>query len=233
MKVGEHKSFTTDRVILVPGPRKEISGIRKMFAMAAAGQGVTEIARELNDQGFTNAGIPWANHSVLNAVTNPKYTGCNVWGRSSQKFRATTRTRIAPEHWIQSPGAFPALIDEKTFDLAQANLRRIEDWRWSNDQILRRVKKLLRAKGTLSEKLFMNSRNMPHVCTLRKRFGGLERLYALVGYEPMDGVLRRSRIANSAKFRHELVQELKTLFPEHVEITHLSKKAPRHVVRRQ
>lgn len=94
MKLGEHKSFTTDRVILVPGPRKEIAGIRQMFASAAAGKGCTQIARQLNEQGFTNVGRPWTNQTVLNAVTSPKYTGCNVWARSSQKIRATTRTRI-------------------------------------------------------------------------------------------------------------------------------------------
>ena len=61
MKHGEHKSYTTDRVILVPGPPKEVAGIREMFAMAVAGKGCTQIARELNDQGFKNAGRPWAN----------------------------------------------------------------------------------------------------------------------------------------------------------------------------
>jgi hypothetical protein len=52
----------------------------------------------------------------------------------------------------------------------------------------------------------------------------MQSLYTLVGYQPQEGVLRRTRLANSARFRQELVQKLKALCPEHVEITHLPKK---------
>lgn len=224
MKHGEHKSFTTDRVILVPGPRKEVEGIRQMFELAAAGEGCTKIASELNERGFTNVGRPWTNQTVWNAVTSPKYMGCNVWGRSSQKFRATTKTRIEREKWIVKQGAFEPLVTQATFDLAQVNMRRIADCRWSDEQILRVVKKLLKKKEKLSEALFTKARNMPCTSTLRKRFGSLEHLYTLVGYKPQDNVLRRTRLQNSARFRRELLQQLKVLFPEHVEITHLPKK---------
>lgn len=192
--------------------------------MAAAGKGCTQIARELNDEGFTNAGKPWTNQTVLNTVSNPKYTGCNVWGRFSQKFRATTRTPIAQESWVTKQGAFEPLIDQRTFDLAQAKLRRIADCRWSNEQMLRRVRRLLKSKGKLSESLFERARNMPSLTTLRKRFGGLQRLYTLVGYEPEGDAVRRKRLENSARFRRELFEQIKALFPEHVEVTHLPRK---------
>ena len=117
-----------------------------MFKMAVAGNGCTQIARELNHRGFTNSGKPWEKRAVLDAVTNPKYTGCNVWSRSSQKFRATTRIRVAAENWVRRQGAFEALIDQTTFDLAQANLRRSADHRWTDEQMLRRVRRLLKAK---------------------------------------------------------------------------------------
>jgi DNA invertase Pin-like site-specific DNA recombinase len=224
MKVGEHKSFTTDRVILVPGPRKEVEGIRQMFKMAVAGNGCTQIARELNYRGFTNSGKPWEKRAVLDAVTNPKYTGCNVWSRSSQKFRATTRIRVAPENWVIKQGAFEPLIDQKTFDLAQANLRRVADCRWTDEQMLRRVRRLLKAKGELNERLFLKARNMPSTMTLRKRFGGYQRLYTLVGYKPKGDAVRRIRLENSARLRRELFAKIKDLFPQHVEITHLPKK---------
>jgi DNA invertase Pin-like site-specific DNA recombinase len=75
MNFGEHKSFTTDRVSLVPGPSKEREGIRQMFAMAIEGTGATDIARELNRRGFNRNGEPWSNNTVYNTITNPKYTG--------------------------------------------------------------------------------------------------------------------------------------------------------------
>ena len=225
MKVGEHKSYTTDRVILVPGPRQEIEGVRQLFAMAGAGKGCTVIARDLNNHGFNNAGRPWTNQTVLSTVINPKYTGCNVWGRFSQKFRASTRTRVAPCNWVTKLGAFEPLVDQKTFDLAQTNLPRAADRRWSDEKILRRVRRLLRNKGSLSESLLKKARNAPCLSTLRKRFGGLQGLYALIDYEPDGNPVRRRRLENSARFRRVLVEKIKALFPEHIEITHLPRKS--------
>src|SRR5262249_55029068 len=89
MKTGEHKSLTTDRTVLVPGPRKEVLGIQKLFAMAAQGLGCATIARQLNSEGFLPRGRPWTIQTVFNAVTNPKYAGCNVWNRTTQKLRST------------------------------------------------------------------------------------------------------------------------------------------------
>ena len=65
---------------------------------------------------------------------------------------------------------------------------------------------------------------MPSLTTLRKRFGGLQRLYTLVGYEPEGDAVRRNRLENSARFRRELFEQIKALFPEHVEVTHLPRK---------
>src|SRR5205823_955774 len=43
MSHGEHKSLTTDRVILVPGSHHDAEGIRTMFALAIQRKGCTEI----------------------------------------------------------------------------------------------------------------------------------------------------------------------------------------------
>ena len=90
--------------------------------------------------------------------------------------------------------------------------------------MLRRVRRLLKSKGKLSESLFEKARNMPSLTTLRKRFGGLQRLYTLVGYEPEGDAVRRNRLENSARFRRGLFEQIKALFPEHVEVTHLPRK---------
>jgi Recombinase len=51
LKYGEHKNLTTDRVILVLGPRVEVERVREIFSMALDGLGCTAIARELNRRG--------------------------------------------------------------------------------------------------------------------------------------------------------------------------------------
>ena len=53
MGPGEYKSLTTDRVILIPGPRNEIAIVRTIFSLAAVGNGASAIARELNNRGMT------------------------------------------------------------------------------------------------------------------------------------------------------------------------------------
>ena len=59
LEYGERKSLTTDRVILVLGPRVEVERVRKMFSMAVAGIGGTAIARDLNQRGeFKRSGKP-------------------------------------------------------------------------------------------------------------------------------------------------------------------------------
>ena len=81
MKSGEQKSFTTDRVKLVLGPRQEQEAVRTIFRMAGAGNGPTAIAREMNRKGIWHSGRPWNHMGVQNILQNPTYMGCNVWNR--------------------------------------------------------------------------------------------------------------------------------------------------------
>jgi DNA invertase Pin-like site-specific DNA recombinase len=97
MKPGEQKSLTTDRVVLIPGPRKEVEVVRQIFTLAALGNGPSAIARSLNEQGMTRYGKSWIHATVRDMVTNPKYmvatpgtdarSACTVqyqvWTRSS------------------------------------------------------------------------------------------------------------------------------------------------------
>jgi hypothetical protein len=49
--------------------------------MAAKGNNCTDIVRELNRKNILLGGKKWNDATVLNILTNPKYTGCNVWNR--------------------------------------------------------------------------------------------------------------------------------------------------------
>lgn len=224
MKAGEHKSFTTDRVILVPGPKKEVEGIREMFAMAIQGRGCAEIARQLNLKGFTREGRPWTPQTVRNTVTNPKYLGHNVWGRTRGRLR-TTRITVPPEQWVTKFAAFESLVNQQTFELALARLPKIADYRWTDEQILKRARRLIKSKGRISENLILKARNMPMPSTIHRHFGSYRQFYELLGYhlEKRD-FYRGEQGERSLRLRRELVSKIKELFPEHVEITH----APQH-----
>lgn len=224
MKSGEHKSFTTDRVILTPGPRKEIECVRLIFSMAVDGQSGTAIARELNRRGILRNARLWERQDVMNILRNPKYTGCNVWRRGTQRLRCS-RIRTAQREWITKQGAFVPIIDKDTFDRAQIAVPKRADITWTDKEIMQRVRRLLKREGRLSETLLLQARGMPAACTMRRHFGTYRQLYERVGYHfETEDLFRGEQAERSLEVRRRLVQTIAALFPEHVVVTHLPER---------
>jgi DNA invertase Pin-like site-specific DNA recombinase len=214
MKCGEQKSFTTDRVILVPGPKHEVQCIKKIFAMVLKGTRCSDIARELNRQGITINGEPWDYQNIFDIVTNPKYAGCNVWHRVTERLHTNVRN-VEPHNWITKPGAFEAIIDQQTFDRAQAVIRRLV--LWSNDAILEKLRSLLAKKGRLSHTLIVQTKGMPSVGTLRNHFGSCRRACEEAGYENSDKVIfSREQAQRTLRLRAALANQIKEMFPKHI-----------------
>jgi len=88
---GQHKSITTDRVVLVPGPISEVEVVREIYgAFVHEGRGEREIADELNRRGIaTDLNRPWTRGSVHQLLINEKYIGNNVWARTSCKLKGS------------------------------------------------------------------------------------------------------------------------------------------------
>lgn len=225
MERGEWKNIKTDRVILVPGPQGEVKLIHLIFSMAAAGRGVTAISRELNRRHYLRGdGKPWSPCTILHILNNPKYYGCNVWNRTTQRLQQTVRP-MDPQNWILKPGAFPPLIDKKLFDDAMAGRPKSSDQWWSDEEILKQARRLLRRKGRLSEIIITNSPSMPALSTIHRRFGTYRQFYEKVGYhlETLD-VRNNSHCESALRLRRKLVNAIQALFPDHVAITHLPGK---------
>lgn len=74
---GEHKSHQTDRVILVPGPPREVRVVNQMFRwLIEAGLVESEIAAKLNVLDIrTDLGRAWTRGTVHEVLTNEKYIG--------------------------------------------------------------------------------------------------------------------------------------------------------------
>ena len=230
LKKGQQKSLKTDRITLVLGPRKEIEGVRMIFSLAAKGRNCTDIVCELNRRDILLDGRQWNDVTVLNILTNPKYTGCNVWNRHTQRLDKPL-TAVDPQFWIKKPLAFPPIVDKRTFDLAQETLQRMRDSRWTSEKILKRIRRLLKAKGRLSERLLLKARGLPSTNTIHQYFGTYRQLYEKVGYvlEPQH-VFRAEQGRRSACLRQALGDELKALFPDHVVVI-LSRRGKRSILR--
>jgi len=89
---GEHKSLQTDRVILQPGPDKEVANVNQIYRWFVEGNLLeSEIADRLNAQGIlTDLGRTWTRATVREVLSNEKYIGNNVYNRRSFKLKKHT-----------------------------------------------------------------------------------------------------------------------------------------------
>ena len=181
---GQRKSLQTDRVILVPGPKKEVETVRWMYReFIDGGRLEGEIALRLNEKGtVTDLGRPWTRGTVHQVLTNEKYIGNNVFNRHSYKLKETHKNN-PPEEWIRADGAFEAIVDPRLFFTAQGMIRE-RNRRFSDDEMIDRLERLLKKKGFLSGIVIDEADGMPSSGCYASRFGSLTRAYSLVGFTP-------------------------------------------------
>ena len=181
---GQYKSLQTDRVILVPGPDEEVENVRWMYRQFVDGGRLeAEIAALLNERSIkTDLGRPWTRGTVHQVLTNEKYIGHNVYNRHSYKLKQEHRNN-PKEEWVRADGAFEPIVDQGLFFTAQGMIRE-RNRRFSDDEMLDRLKRLLKNKGFLSGFVIDEADNMPSSGTYAARFGSLIRAYSLVGFTP-------------------------------------------------
>jgi DNA invertase Pin-like site-specific DNA recombinase len=181
---GEQKSLQTDRVILTPGPPQEIEVVRRLYRMFVVQRKTEqEIAEALNVEGIlSDLSRPWTRGTVHQVLTNEKYIGNNVYNRISYKLKKK-RVVNTPDMWVRSDGVFAGIVEPDFFEAAQRIVQE-RSRRFTDDELLDRLKKLYVEKGWLSGLVIDEVEDMPSSSTFRYRFGTLYRAYQLVGYSP-------------------------------------------------
>lgn len=184
LKMGEHKSIQTDRVILVPGPDDEVAVVRWMYE-SFVNEGLTEleIATSLNQrQILTDFGRRWTRGTVHEVLTNEKYIGNNVYCRTSFKLKQKHISN-PPEKWVRHDAAFRGIVEKELFYTARglilARSRKLTD-----DEMLEKLRVLLNAHGRVSGILIDEDEKLPSSSAFRHRFGSLIKAYRLIGYTP-------------------------------------------------
>lgn len=129
----DRKLVETNHLILVPGDPNEIETVRYIFERSIQGDGLVKIADKLN-----RAGIPspmnrlWAHDEINKILRNPAYIGTVRWGRLKlgkfprleNSWGDTRRGMIHDQDkWSVKKNAHEAIIDEDTFERAQAAQR--------------------------------------------------------------------------------------------------------------
>jgi DNA invertase Pin-like site-specific DNA recombinase len=181
---GEQKSIQTDRIVLVPGPPQEIQEVHWIYEVFVDQRKTeAEIAEVLNARGIrTDLGRAWTRGTVHQILINEKYVGNNVWNRTSFKLKRK-RVHNSPDMWIRANGAFDPIIEQPLFDAAQVLIRR-RAHRFSNDDMLDILRKLLDQYGYLSGLIIDEFDSGPSSSSYTSRFGSLLRAYELVGFTP-------------------------------------------------
>jgi DNA invertase Pin-like site-specific DNA recombinase len=218
---GEQKSLRTDRVVLVPGPVEEVECVHSIFSMALQGESCRSIACDLNRRGSTHFGRQWLHGAVYQILKNPMYVGHNVWNRTTTRMRSSRRG-VPTQEWIAKSGAFQPIVDQQIFDRVQLLLR-IRPVVSPNRVILKKIRRLLKTKGRLSQAILQTAPGLPSLSSIRRMFGSYRRLYQKVGYQlsPFQE-LRSDRLNSSIRLRRELIEMIRTLFPDNIVISRLT-----------
>ena len=121
---GQWKSISTDRIILVPGPPKEVATVLWIFsAFVHQRMSEQEIARALNAKNRLNVkGAHWSRSGIKKLLVNEKYIGHNVWNRTSAKLQGRAIINN-PETWVRAENAFQPIVPKPVFEAAQAIFR--------------------------------------------------------------------------------------------------------------
>jgi hypothetical protein len=189
----QRKAIQGFRIILVPGPPEEIAVVRQIFQLFTR-KGMTRraIAKLLNEDGVpAEFGKAWTDRTVAGVLSNEKYIGNNVFGRTSKNLKRRSGA-VAPDLWIRREKAFEPIVENASFRRA-ARRRAEHAVQMTDQQMLRALRRLLRTEGFLSARLINDCRGMPCVSIYSRRFGGLKGAYAQIGYDRAAALRVRCR----------------------------------------
>lgn len=216
---GEQKNLATDRVTLVPGPENEVAVVRRIFSeFALRFRSPESIAIQLNrDEIPYLGGKAWKGHTIRRMLQDSHYAGFQVWGKTTASLLAPVKP-MPLEHWAICPSAFEPIISRELYLAAEQRFAEFT-CRLTDEQVLDRLRQVLKTRGGLNSSIIQKSRVCPGTGTYFKRFGGLLNVYARLGFNTPD--VLRSRISTRQKIllvRHAFIKNLLDTFPEIEEV---------------
>lgn len=199
---GQRKDLPTDRVLLVPGPAREIAVVRRIFKwFTTESRSEEEIALLLNQRKVKAERCarwpeepPWTKQRVSKILTSPKYIGTMVYNRTSNKLSEGSMVNPT-DQWVCRKGAVEPLVESRVFLEAQ-NIVKRRSFRPDNYQILEQLSALLKRTGRISQRIISKEKDIPCVEVIMRRFKSLLAVYELIGYKPTtdcDGIASRRR----------------------------------------
>ncbi|MBU6464276.1 MAG: recombinase family protein [Bradyrhizobium sp.] len=194
LRKGERKALQTDRVRLALGSEEEIAVIRWIFHQFAANEFKIDIARKLNQARIANHhGRPWTEEMISNILKNENYVGNIVYNRTSRRL-GQKLVNNPSDRWIRSETVLDPVVTQNLFTRVQ-EIRAYRYISLPEDEMLRRLRVLLKRKGNLSTHIINAASGVPSASSYIKHFGSLRKAYDRIGYKSprdCDWVDRRS-----------------------------------------
>jgi DNA invertase Pin-like site-specific DNA recombinase len=184
MEFGQQKAIRGDRTTLAPGPDHEVRTVRRIYSLfVTGGMKMAGIVRLLRSEGVeAEGGARWTVHRVRQVLTNEKYAGVLVCGKSSNLLGM--RTHVPRHGWLRVEGALEPLVSARTFLTAQAQIPRPKPRGLTDEALLAELRQVLAQHGRLST-LLINAHPAAHCSdAYKRRFGSMEAAYARIGYAP-------------------------------------------------
>ena len=219
----ERKSIVNDRVTLIPGPPEEVAIVGRIFwEFADQRRTLKAIADDLNRDGILFVtGNRWTPCTVTNVLTNHKYLGMQVWGRTTE-YLSGRPVKVPKERWAICRNAFHPIIAPELFDRAQARFANFTH-NLTDEELLDRLRPLLAHYGKLSYKIIDQSRSCPGGSTYYARFGGLLNVYRKLGYSTPELSSQATMKQRKMLVRSGLIRNLLEAFPCEIQEVHKSR----------
>lgn len=220
LSTGERKSIQTDRVILVPGPDHEVHCVHEIFRMFTDERiWPSAIASELRARGIRYSGrkrMQWYALAVTRLLKNPNYCGCSVFGHYTK--RLDTRKIVNPRNlWTVTKGAWQPIIDEDTFNRAQARFEDRTIYK-SDAELLARLRRLLEEQGKVSIRLLNDADYLPSVGPYVRRFGSVSEAAEKIGYIGQKLAATRSKRFGRT-LRDQIIAQVVATDPNRITVT--------------
>ena len=182
LEYGQRKCLSSDRTTFVPGPEKEVETVRWVFAeFATPDVSISALTATLNAKGILNKnGRPWRVKGVRAMLSNEKYIGNNVFGKTSYRLRMR-RLKHHPATWIRTERAFQPIIDEVLFQRVQEKLRDLKP-RVTTFQLLSYLSAIWCRHGKLSTTILKDTNGCPATNSFKEHFGSMLEAFQAVGY---------------------------------------------------
>ncbi len=216
MDSGERKSLQSDKVILVPGPPKEVATVRQIFDWFINEKIYYQtIADRLNAKGVAPPAYSksWSKEIIKNILRNPKYLGTMIYNRTTERL-STPKRKNPPTDWIIKERAFTPIIDRRSYQRAQrriqSNIRVHKD-----DYLEESLRRALALHGRLSISALKATKGAPSAMAYRRRYGTMKAAYATIGYTSDLDPMPTNRKKNTTLARViAVVAKLKTLIQQ-------------------